>query len=272
MNPKFEKLSHSIQLQGTALEVSTIQRSGTKAPVVFLHGFGCTKEDYADFVFEEPFEDRRFLAYDAPGCGETQCSDLSKPSIPFLVETAVAMLDRSGIERCHLVGHSMGGLTGLMLADSNPGRVLSYTSIEGNLSEEDCFLSKQPEHYPDLDADAFFTWFKAWARHLGNRGSAIYASGLDTKVRPEIVRGVFGSMVELSKNGNLIDRFLGLPCPKMFMYGEQNKCLKYIKGGLLVGARVVEIEECGHFPMYSNAPAMWEKLADFIEEAEKAPT
>jgi hypothetical protein len=28
--------------------------------------------------------------YDAPGCGETACADLSKISIPFLVETARA--------------------------------------------------------------------------------------------------------------------------------------------------------------------------------------
>ncbi|WP_439687086.1 alpha/beta fold hydrolase [Cupriavidus oxalaticus] len=85
------------------------------APVVFLHGFGSTKEDYADIAITPALSGHPFLAYDAPGCGETYCGDLRKVSIPFLVGTAKAMLAYAGIERFHLVGHSMGGLTALTL-------------------------------------------------------------------------------------------------------------------------------------------------------------
>ena len=35
-----------------------------------------TKEDYADVALEPAFAGRPFLAYDAPGCGETSCEDL----------------------------------------------------------------------------------------------------------------------------------------------------------------------------------------------------
>ena len=37
-----------------------------------------------------------------------------------------------GVEHFHLVGHSMGGLTALMLADEIRARVLSFVDIEGN--------------------------------------------------------------------------------------------------------------------------------------------
>lgn len=45
---------------------------------------------------------------------------LSQISIPFLVKTAQMVLRQPGIRRFHLVGHSMGGLTALLLAHQDP--------------------------------------------------------------------------------------------------------------------------------------------------------
>ena len=70
---------------------------------------------------------------------------------PFLVEVAEAVLGRLGVEECHLVGHSMGGVTALLLADRAPGRVLSFVDIEGNVAPEDCFLSRQITIHPTED-------------------------------------------------------------------------------------------------------------------------
>ena len=144
-----------LRIGGVGLTVATAGRGGGLAPVVFLHGFGSTKEDYLDIACRPAFTGRPFLAYDAPGCGETRCDDLPGISIPFLVTTAQAVLDHAGIRRFHLVGHSMGGLTALMLAHQEPDRVLSFTDIEGNLAPEDCFLSRQILTRPRDDDDGF---------------------------------------------------------------------------------------------------------------------
>jgi pimeloyl-ACP methyl ester carboxylesterase len=90
----YEQLGLSVD--GVGLRVATVGRDGELAPMVFLHGFGSTKEDYVDIAFQPAFAGRPFLAYDAPGCGETSCADLSKISIPFLVETAQTVLERTG--------------------------------------------------------------------------------------------------------------------------------------------------------------------------------
>lgn len=58
------------------------------------------------------------------------------------------MLAHAGIEHFHLVGHSMGGLTALMLAHEEPERVLSFVDIEGNVAPEDCFLSRKVITHP----------------------------------------------------------------------------------------------------------------------------
>lgn len=257
----------SLTIGGVGLEVATQTRKGPKSPILFLHGFGSTKEDYADIALQTGLDGHQVLAYDAPGCGETMCSDLSAASIPFLVDTAEGMLRRAGIETFHLVGHSMGGLTALILADKMPDRVLSLCSIEGNLAPEDCFLSRQIHDFPAEDPEAFLSAFITRARTASAWSSPLFAASLRHKVRAEAVRGIFTSMVDLSDNANLMQRFLALPCPKMFMYGDRNRGLSYLAELQDHGVEPAEIPDCGHFPMYANPPEMWRRLTDFIRRA-----
>lgn len=258
------KKSHLLfTVDGVELDIATIHRDGNLTPMLFLHGFGSTKEDYADLIHYDDFSGHPFIAFDAPGCGETFCSDLSKISIPFLVKTAMKMLDHFEIGRFHLVGHSMGGLTALILAHENPNRVLSFTDIEGNIAPEDCFLSRQIIDFPQDNDEQFFNEFIERTLHAPAYASALYSASLRHKVRAGAVRGIFQSMVELSDNGDIMNKFLNLPCPKMFMYGEQNASLSYLNHIQANGVQLAEIPACGHFPMYSNPVLMWEKIAKF---------
>lgn len=257
----------TLTVQGVEVDISTMFRAGTLAPILFLHGFGSTKEDYADIVRHPAFARHPVIAYDSPGCGATNCGDLSKVSIPFLVATAQAVLDRFGIGRFHLVGHSMGGLTALMLAHEDHRRVLSFTDIEGNVAPEDCFLSRQVIDHPAQSAEAFFDDFIKRTWHSPFYSCPLYATSLRHKVRAEAVRDIFRSMVELSDHGDLITKFLSLPLPRMFMYGEQNASLSYLPHLRAHGVQLAEISHSGHFPMYSNPVEMWDRLAQFLAAA-----
>jgi len=257
----YERLN--LHVDGAELAVAVSHRSGNLAPIVFLHGFGSTKEDYVDIAYDPAFAGRPFLAYDAPGCGETACEDLSQISIPFLVDTARAVLQEVGIDRFHFVGHSMGGLTALLLAHQDPDRVLSFVDIEGNVAPEDCFLSRQVITYPSEDARHFFEDFIERTRRSPFFSSALYAANLRVKVQPGAVRGIFESMVQLSDHDDLMSKFLSLPFPRMFMYGEQNSSLSYLPTLAAKGVELAEIPKSGHFPMYSNPVAMWHRIADF---------
>jgi pimeloyl-ACP methyl ester carboxylesterase len=254
----------TLSIQGVKLDIAAMHRPGDLAPIVFLHGFGSTKEDYADIVHYPAFAGRRVLAFDAPGCGATRCTDLSAISIPFLVETAKAVLEHFEIRHLHLVGHSMGGLTALLLAHSQPERVLSFTDIEGNVAPEDCFLSRQVVEYPADTAEVFFDDFIERTWHSPFYACPLYAASLKHKVRAEAVTSIFSSMVQLSDHGDLMTKFLSLPFPRMFMYGEQNASLSYLAHLREHGVRLAEISHSGHFPMYSNPVETWERLDKFI--------
>lgn len=267
---KLEPFILPLTINDVQLNIAGMFRAGTGVPLVFLHGFGSTKEDYADVIQQPELADRPVLAYDAPGCGATTCSDLEAISVPFLVTVAEAVLEAKGIDRFHLVGHSMGGLTALLVADRDPGRVVSFADIEGNVAPEDCFLSRQiiSHHHPD--PEGFFKDFqdRVWKSRFFS--SALYAASLPHKVRAGAVRPIFESMVDLSDHGNLLDRFLALPFPRMYMYGVQNNTLSYLPVLEENGVELAEIAHCGHFPMYSNAPEMWSRLTAFFIRSERS--
>lgn len=115
----------------------------------------------------------------------------------------------------------------LLLAHQEPDRVLSFTDIEGNIAPEDCFLSWQILTYPS-DDEGFLDGFTDRIRRSGSSSSALFAASLRHKIRPGAVRGIFESMVDLSDHGDLTAKFLTLPSPRMFMYGEQNRTLSYL--------------------------------------------
>ena len=242
-------------------------RDGTGTPLVFLHGFGSTKEDYADVTQQTDLADRPVLAYDAPGCGASTCSNPEVVSIPFLVSVAEEVLRARRIERFHLIGHSMGGLTALLLAERDPTRVASFIDMEGNLAPGDCFLSRQIISHHHADPQTFLAEFTDRAWDSGYAASTLYAAALPYKVTAEVVRPIFESMVNLSDHGELLNRFLALPLPRMFMYGQQNHTLSYLPELADNGVQLAEIPHSAHFPMYSNSPAMWHRITEFITRA-----
>ena len=193
------------------------------------------------------------LAYDSPGCGGTSCSDLTSVDIPFLVATAEQVLDAERVGRFHLAGHSMGGLTALLIAERHPERIASFTDIEGNLAPEDCFLTRRVITHPADDPDKFLADFADRVSRSPHYASGLYSQSVRHKVRARAVRSIFESMVELSDQGDLIARFLALPFPKMFLYGAQNGDLSYLP-------ELAEIPHSAHFPMYSNPPEMWQRI------------
>ncbi len=101
---------------------------GEATPVVLLHGFGA---DLNGWMFTQPAlaEGRRAVALDLPGHGgSTKLLDKAVDGESFAadLDRALAVL---GIDKVHLVGHSMGGEIALVFALWQPDRVASLTLI-----------------------------------------------------------------------------------------------------------------------------------------------
>ena len=254
-----------LRVQDIDVRLAYLRRPGPNAPIVCLHGFGSTKEDYADLAQRPDFDGHDLVFWDAPGCGASDLSDPDALSIPFLVAVVRRACAALGLDRFVLAGHSMGGLTGLMFAHAHPDQVLGFMSIEGNVAPEDCFLSRQIIEFPAATPDAFMQDFMARMRDRQEYASALYAVALPLKVRPTTFRPVFSSMVEISDTAPLMQYLSDMPCPRAFVYGAQNRHLSYLAHLPQIGVEVIEIPHAGHFPMYSNPPALWAAMAAFTQ-------
>lgn len=95
--------------------------AGEGEPVVLLHGLGATNASMLP-TLQDLAHDHRVLAPDFPGFGESE-KPIRSYHAGFFAKWLVALLDRLGIERAHLVGNSMGGRVSIETALRFPERV-----------------------------------------------------------------------------------------------------------------------------------------------------
>lgn len=104
-----------------------LQRGPGEA-VVLVHGFGGNLETWRMNLGALVASGRTVAALELPGHGESS-RDVGSGSLGELAMAVLGYMDAVGIERAHLVGHSMGAAVCLDVTDRAPGRVRSVTLI-----------------------------------------------------------------------------------------------------------------------------------------------
>jgi 3-oxoadipate enol-lactonase / 4-carboxymuconolactone decarboxylase len=115
-------------------------------PILFLHGAGgSTTGSWPALYVTELGSKYRVILTDSRGHGKTV--DGSGPiTYERLAQDAVNLLNHLGIGRAHVVGHSMGAITGLHLLVNHPNRVRTVTMMAGAYH----FDNYQPEAYAEM--------------------------------------------------------------------------------------------------------------------------
>lgn len=94
---------------------------GDGAPLLLLHGWGATAELFAP-LFDRLQPGRTLIAPDLPGFGGTPPPPQAWSAHEYAAWT-VALLDRLGVQRCDVIGHSNGGRVAIVLAVEHAARV-----------------------------------------------------------------------------------------------------------------------------------------------------
>jgi pimeloyl-ACP methyl ester carboxylesterase len=121
-------MDKTLRISAAGISFNAGQR-GDNPRTLFIHGFSGDLHTW-DAVWDELGDDFPALRYDLRGFGLSPC----KSSQAFShADDLVAILDELGIERCQLVGVSMGGAIALNAALNVPERVEKLVLINPGL-------------------------------------------------------------------------------------------------------------------------------------------
>lgn len=91
-----------------------LSRHGRGEPLLLLHGFGSTHDDFAPLV-DDLATIFDVLAVDLPGHGGSPALP-TRPTVAALTDAVEATLDAAGVGRCHVLGNSLGARIAIELA------------------------------------------------------------------------------------------------------------------------------------------------------------
>jgi L-proline amide hydrolase len=99
-----------------------------KFPLLCLHGGPGATWHHMEPYQELAAEGRRVICYDQLGCGNSAIAEPHDPAMwtteLYLAEVA-AVRDELGLDRCHVLGHSWGGMLGMAYAITRPAGLVS---------------------------------------------------------------------------------------------------------------------------------------------------
>lgn len=254
--------------------------------VLCIHGLTRNARDFDVLAQALAKDGHRVVAVDMPGRGRSAW--LANPldyGYPLYLAAAAALIARMDVERVAVVGTSMGGLIGMMLA-AQPGTPVARLVVndvgpfipKAALERIMAYLGLDPR-FPTLGRleaalrqvhAPFGTLSDAQWQHLAIHGAAPVAGGWRLHYDPAIAVAMKAQPVA---DVDLWPVWEKIACPTLVLHGAQSDVLlgetaaAMATRGVAAAAgqvRVVEIAGCGHAPALMAADQV-ALLRDFLK-------
>ena len=249
------------------LQIEYFIRPGRKEPILYLHGLGCSKNDFLTATSTDELQAYTLVAFDFPGCGNSSYPENRALGIDDLVEITNIFVSKLSLGDLVVIGHSMGGLVALLYIQRYDEHIKGFINVEGNLASQDCFFSREITNHSFVELkERVFRDFVQELSRSKKRGFQKYADMLEKYSSPKAFFDYCPSLVSYSDNGNLIQRFTELKIPIIFIYGSENNLLSHIPLLKNKGCEVAEIANSNHFPFYDNPQDYYRVICNFLNK------
>lgn len=244
--------------------------------IVFLHGSGPGASGYSNFKGNYSHlvdAGYRCIIPDHIGYGFSDKPDNVDHPLSFFVECIKQMLDVADVEKCTLVGNSLGGAIAL-------GMALEYPQlVEKLILMAPGGLSDLPEYQQMPGMQQVFKVFGSGESVTPAVMKDLFATGLmhdpqyatDDLVeeRMQVMQIMNGHVMATMQVPNLVDRLHELQCPVLGFWGMDEKMMP--ENGILAMAkniqrlRLVLVAECGHWVMVEHEAMFNRYCLDFLQ-------
>jgi pimeloyl-ACP methyl ester carboxylesterase len=235
----------------------------SKKLIVFLHGWGATKECFDDAFKFEDFQGYAICALDMLGYGQSDKPHNFSYDLADQANVVAAAIRSLSPQEVFLVGHSMGGGVGLLCMASLEALIKKFICVEGNLLPSDTssrtrILAKQPFW---LFKYLSFPALKRIAAISPDPNTRIWASWIKAS-DPWAFYKSSQSLVGWSDNGKLLPLFKDLPA-KAYVYGEKGN-REHDVVPQLKDIETCPITDSEHFPMLDNPNDFYATISRLI--------
>lgn len=243
--------------------------------VVFLHGSGNGACAYSNFKGNYPELVRagyRVILPDLIGFGYSDKPGDVEYTLEFFVECLKQALDSIGVQRCTLVGNSLGGAVALSFALAHPA------SVERLVLMAPGGLNDLPDYLAMPGMAAMFALYGSGQPITEAAMKAFFVQAFvvnpdcvtDDLVheRAELMKLQNPQVMKTLKVPNLTDRLGEIACPALTLWGLNEKMMpdsgimKLAKG--LKNGRMVLVPNCGHWVMIEHRELFNRTVLDFL--------
>ncbi len=248
---------------------------GTGYAVVFLHGSGPGASGYSNFkgnldaLIEGGF---RCVVPDHIGYGFSDKPDDVEYPLSFFVECIKQTLDHAGVDRCTVIGNSLGGAVAIGLALDYPELVEKLILMApGGLSEMD-------EYREMAGMQKMFEVFGTGRAVTSEVMKDLFSFGLmhdpahatDELIaeRMQIMQISNGQVIAAMKVPVLTERLRELHCPVLGFWGLNERMMPdsgiMALGKNCADLRLILVSECGHWVMVEHREMFNRMCLDFL--------
>ena len=245
---------------------------GRGRPVLLLHGWLGSWSLWRDTI-EILGKDFRTYALDFWGFGESDGSNENQVfTVSNYVEMVYQFMDKLGIVKAPLIGHSMGGTVSLSTAIRYPERIVKVVVIGSPITGSSLNLLLKMAGYPTI---ASLLYMLPPVRQL-IIGSMAYFSARDGRKATNMIltdasklsmHSFFQSIGTLRQT-DLRPHLNQVRAPVLGMYGKRDIIVNpNQRNALKAGVKHAEISwypDAGHFPMLDTPDRFHEELRSFL--------
>ena len=247
--------------------------SGEGPPLVLLHGIGSGSASWAAQL--DGLSARfRVIAWDAPGYGGSDPLPGERPPSRAYGDAVADLLDGLGLERVHLVGHSLGGLIAAAFSSRHPERLLSITLSDAaagySNSPEELRVGRLKARIEAMTALGPAEVAKRRAREVLSPGAPdeIYEKvrAVQSRLRPD----GYAQAARMLHNSDIFPEAAAIGAPALVMYGSEDSVTPESIGrdiaAAIPGARYVTLPGLGHASYVEGPEAFNAALTGFLDD------
>ncbi len=273
----------------------------TGAPILLIMGLGAQLTRWPlEFIAMLTSREYRVIRYDNRDVGLSQKFDSAGPAdllkmttemaqgkkastaytLEDMANDAVRLLDALRIDKAHIVGASLGGAIGQLVAANHPGKTLSFTSIMSSTGNSALPLAK-PEAMavllnrpPAGDVEATIEAAVKASKTIGSPGYPTDEKEIRRRAAEDLKRsnypaGFSRQAAAALANGDRRAALKRIKAPTVVIHGADDPLVP-IEGGRdtaanIEGAEMIEIPGMGH----DLPAALYSRIVDAIESVAK---